>query len=194
MIARMTRVPLDNACRMVVILAVLVSLMPLSGATQSSSQTSITIDLVEEGVLTISWGSGGGEFTVDGATPTINAATPTVVARAEFTLNVADTQSEDSRHGYSISIHAGPFVSENQLWTIDPDHLSIVAVSGLPDMAYGNTLVGRKLNQPVLLLSTDGSVAIDASIVITVAMTIGPEVRPFTYTGSMVYSVAPLTP
>lgn len=173
-----------------VTLAFLSAFVPLATQAQTSSQAPVQVDIVETGSLEIGWLTSESIFTVEGDTPSLTAMNPTVTATASFALAIVDTRSDTSRAGFTVQIQSTSFVSEDGRLEIEPSHLWIADVIGVP----GATITGRTLDQPITLVSTTGTDPISAEITIVVGMTITPDMRPAAYSGGLSFTVLPLAP
>jgi hypothetical protein len=169
--------------------------VPLASA-QTSTETSVTVSIVDEGSLDIAWASSGLAFLADGESPAMTAGSPAVTATATFSLAIADTRADGSRPGYTVSVRADAFTAEGSSSVIGPELLTIVDLGGFPEGTSGATAIGATLDAPVPLLTVASDApAIAATIEITVAMTLPPGTAPGAYNGGLTFDVlANLTP
>jgi hypothetical protein len=164
-----------------------------SVSADTSSQTSVTVTIIEEGTLDIAWASQDTSFLVDGQTPALTAASPTVTATATFSLSLKDTRTEGNRTGYTLALSAEPFTAGDS--GIDPSLLTIVDVNGLPEGASAATAIGATLDHPVIILTVaNGSPAMNTTIVVTIAMAIAPGTMPGNYSGGIFFDLGPVAP
>ena len=155
---------------------------------EPEASTGVTISVVPEGTFDVAWVGDAPVFLVNGSAPAPTAADPEVNATATFTLAISDTRPDESRPGYTLAISAMPFASDRG--TIEPERLTIVDLTGLPDGLSAATAVGRTLETPVVIVvAPGGTPAVSATLTITVAMRIGPGIPAGEYSGGVAFEI-----
>lgn len=185
---------LSRICLALVAVAGLLGVGGRIASAETSTETGVSVIIVDEGVLDVSWGEGDLAFLQDGDNPALTAASPAVTATATFSLAIADSRADANRHGYSIAVSAGSFTAVGSTSPIGPDMLAIVGIGGLPEGSSGESPIGATLDSPVTVVTVaSGASPVETTVTITIAMTISPGTMPGKYTGAIILDVLPLT-
>jgi hypothetical protein len=169
------------------------AVLPSWSNANTLDQAPVSISVVNDGALEIAWMGGAAGFLVNGEIPTLVAGTPEVVATATFELNITDTRPVATRTGYVVAISAREFAAANDSTTVTPSMLSIQSISGLPAGYVAEAAIGARLDSPVTILTVpNGAGAVDATISITIAMTITPGIMEGSYVGNITADILPI--
>ena len=123
--------------------------------------------------------------------PSLTASTPSVTATATLDLVISDSRADGNRTGYTISLAASGFGAGGDT-AIAPSQLMVIAVNGAPDGLSAATAIGQTLDTPVRLVTVAaGASAVDATLAVTVAMTIYAGTPPGSYNGGFSFDVQP---
>jgi hypothetical protein len=177
-------------------LAALAMLVPAAPnvIADTSSQTSVTFEIVNEGQLDISWASEVPAFTVNGEAPVLTATSPPTEAFAEFRLVISDTRADGNRTGYAVTVQSSAFTASGSMTVIQPDQLRVSGITADPTGTHLDTIAGVALNQPVTILTVEnGAPAVNATVTITVAMLIAPGMAAASYSGSLWFDLLPVS-
>jgi hypothetical protein len=182
------------AARCVLALSALVALLGGGQAVlaDTTTETGISVTIVDAGSLDVAWAGEGSTFLVNGEPPAISAGSPTVTATAAFSVVIADSRWGDALPGYQIALSAGSLTASDSNTAIGPELLTVLDVSGLPEGLSAATAIGATLDGPVTILSVpDGAPAVNTTLVVTVAMTIEAGIMPGAYDGRLAFEVIP---
>ena len=157
---------------------------------ETTSETSVTVEIADAGALDVHWSGDPVVFLVDGNAPA-PVAGKQAIATATLVLAIDDTRADAGRSGYTVAIAMEHLTGESG--ALPASALSVLAVDGLPEAAIAGSVIGTTLDQPRTLLSVaDDAAAISVTITITVQLVIPAGTRPGDYTGAVTLSVGPL--
>lgn len=157
---------------------------------QTTAETDVTIKVIDEGTLDVTWATSDATFLANGEAPALTAANPSITASATFALAIDDTRTDGNRAGYAISLRASALTVDGSGTAIEPNRLTIAAIDGLPEAAA----IGQSLGAPVTVLTVDsGADAVSTTVTITVELTLVPGDQPGAYQGGLTFDVTPLT-
>jgi hypothetical protein len=177
----------------------LVLLLTLLGApnarADTSSQTSVTFDIVDQGRLDIAWAPDVPAFTVSGEAPVLTATSPPVEAIANFQLHISDTRADGNRTGYAITIQSTAFTPTRSGATIQPGQLHISAITTEPaGIRLNSAATAATLDRQITILTVEsGAAAVNATVTISVALLLMPGMVATSYSGSLWFDVLPLS-
>lgn len=182
-----------NVRRSFAIALLLCSLFGISCAgslAETTSETSVTVEIADAGALDVRWSGEPVVFLVDGSAPA-PVAGEQAIATATLTLAIDDTRADAGRSGYTIAIAMDNLSGESG--SIPASALSLLTMEGLPEGANDGAIIGATLDQPRTLLSVaDNAAAISTTITVTVQLVIPAGTRPGDYAGAVTLSVGPL--
>ena len=184
--------PIRRSALSLIALVGVLGIFATPAGAETTTETGVTITIVDEGELDVSWGEQDTTFLTDGESPALSAANPSATATATFSLTIADTRAE--RDGYRIVVSAGSFTAGGSATPIGPEMLAITGVGGLPEVAADATAIGATLDAPVTILTVpDEAAAVTTTVTVTIAMTIAPGTMPGAYTGEITLDILPVT-
>ena len=190
----------NNGVQRARLILVLISLGIMLGTTvatvdaQTSAETGVSVTIVDEGALDITWVTTETTFLADGEAPALAAANPSATVSAAFSLAIDDSRTDANRSGYSISLRAGAFTADGSPSVIGPDLLAITDVTGLPQGNSAPGAIDQSLDAPVTVLTVaSGAGAVSTTITVTIAMTLPPGTMPGTYSGGITFDVVPVS-
>ena len=157
---------------------------------ETTSETGVSVEFADTGTLDIHFSDEPVQFLSNGEDPAPTAV-DAAIATGTLTLIVHDTRADAERHGYTVAFSStGLETDEGAL--LEASHLAVLDIEGLPEGVSAAQLVGVTLEQPVTLLTVrDGDAAIDATLAITIQLTIPSGSMPGSYSGGFVPSGTP---
>ena len=150
---------------------------------QTTTETDVTIVIVNDGTLDVHWGDSPIQFLADGASPTVTAV-DSAHATATFSLVIHDTRADSSRAGYSVVLTSAGIGTEGSGAFFGPDHLLVSNLTGLPEGASTPKVIGSTLAEPLTVISVPANApAVDTTVTTTISLTIPAGTMPGTYSG-----------
>jgi hypothetical protein len=163
-------------------------------AADTSTTTGGSVTITDAGTLDIHWQGEGATFLANGESPSVTAVDGATVT-ATFTLVIDDTRAAESRPGYEVRLSADPFTITGTDHLIPAAQLSITDITGLPDGLDASAALGLPLDAAVTLLTVPaGADPVNATLAVTITMTIPAGTFPGTFGGAIDAEIVLLPP